>query len=88
MHTKITLDLSHNNPFAWPHLPSPLEVEADVMEVDLPADYVFPIPMDEDFKEEDPEEDMIWILLVQSRSKIWCIELLSFSLFVATTLIM
>jgi len=57
MHTRITLDLHHNNPFACPHPPPPPEVEADEMDVDLPADYVFPAPMDEDTEEEDPEEE-------------------------------
>jgi len=32
-------------------------VEADEMDVDLPADYVFPAPMDEDTEEEEPEEE-------------------------------
>jgi len=57
MHTTITLDLHHNNPFARPHPPPPPEVEADEMDVDLSANYVFPAPMYEDTKEEDPEED-------------------------------
>jgi len=64
MHIRITLDLSHNNPFAWPHLPPPPEVEADMMEVDLPEDYIFPIPMDEDSKEENLEEDHIWLFVI------------------------
>jgi len=48
MYTRITLDLSHNNPFAQPHPPPPLEVDAEEMDVDLPDDYIFLEPMEED----------------------------------------
>jgi len=37
MYTRITLDLSHNNPIAQPHPPPPPDVEADEISVDLSA---------------------------------------------------
>jgi len=41
MQTVLTLDLSRSNPFARPPPPPPPREEEDLMDVNLPEDYIF-----------------------------------------------
>jgi len=40
-HTRVTLDLSVSDPFAQPPPPPPPQGEEDLMDIDLPGDYIF-----------------------------------------------
>jgi len=47
----LTLDLSESNPFTRPPPPPPLLKEEDLMDIDLPEDFVFPAPSEDSNRE-------------------------------------
>jgi len=51
MQTVLTLDLSESNPFARPLPPPPPREEEDLMDVDLPEDYIFRGPGEDSDRE-------------------------------------
>jgi len=51
MQTVLTLDLSGSNPFARPPPPPPPREEEDLMDVDLPKDYIFRGPGEDSGRE-------------------------------------
>jgi len=51
MQTVLTLDLSGSNPFARPLRPPPPQNEEDLIDVDLPEDYIFQGPGEDSDRE-------------------------------------
>jgi len=68
-HTVLTLGLSNSNPFAQPPpLPSP-QKEKDLMDIDLPEDYVFYAPSEDSDYESCPIPIPVYSLLPETKAR-------------------
>jgi len=67
-HIRVTLDLSVSDPFAQPPPPPPSQGEEDLMDIDLPGDYIFHDVGEDSDPESYPAPVLVYSSLPEGRT--------------------